>query len=238
MKTDMIIKKPIKGIFFDIGWTMAYPATGNFMLPKSFFNRVDNEVFNELPKERKDRTFEKVMRYLEHNHLVLSVDEEFEQFINFYKILSEEWPELNITQRDIRDFTHEMVYAPDTILIFDGVIETLEKLKGKYKLGIISDTWPSTERFLKAWNICGYFDAITFSCYLGTFKPDKRMYLDALEKIGLSANETVFIDDSEENLDGAAKCGIQPVLITIKPNAKNSGKYPAVNSVSEIFKYL
>jgi putative hydrolase of the HAD superfamily len=64
------------------------------------------------------------------------------------------------------------------------------------------------------------------------------MYSDALEKIGLSANETVFIDDSENNLDGAARCGIQPVLITAKPNAKSSGRYPAVNSVSEIFKYL
>lgn len=39
------------------------------------------------------------------------------------------------------------------------------------------------------------------------------MYLDARGKIGLAPQETVLIDDSAANLDGAAKCGIYPILI-------------------------
>jgi putative hydrolase of the HAD superfamily len=100
----MTIKKPIKGIFFDIGWTIAYPAAGDYWtLPESLFDRVDKGIFEGLPEERKKTAFEKAMKYLETNHLIFNTDEEFEQFISYYRILSDEWPELNITERDIRD---------------------------------------------------------------------------------------------------------------------------------------
>ena len=43
------------------------------------------------------------------------------------------------------------------------------------------------------------------------------MYLDALQKCGCDAKETVFIDDSLRNLEGAAELGITPVLIAANP---------------------
>jgi len=64
------------------------------------------------------------------------------------------------------------------------------------------------------------------------------MYRDALEKIELCPEETVFIDDCEDNLDGAARCGISPVLITAKPGVRGSGRYPEICRVGEIVKYL
>ncbi len=234
----MVNKTPIKGILFDIGWTIAYPKTGTFLLPGSFYERTDSTVFGAIPEERKKLAFEKGMKFLEADHLVLSVDKELRQFVNYYMILSAELPELGITEEDARVFAREMAYAPNTILLYDGVKETLEKLRGRYRLGLVSDTWPSTERFITAWGIRNCFDAITFSCYLGVSKPDRRMYLDALGKIGLAPEETVFIDDSEENLDGAAACGIRPVLIRAKPGSQSSGKYPSISHVSEIADFL
>lgn len=87
-------------------------------------------------------------------------------------------------------------------------------LQGRYELGIISDTWPSIIPLLEHFDILKYFGCATFSFELGTFKPDRRMFQDALSKMGLPPEQTVFIDDSPKNLAGAAALGIVPVLIS------------------------
>ena len=43
--------------------------------------------------------------------------------------------------------------------------------------------------------------------------PRTALYQDALEKMGLPAGETVFVDDTLKNLHGAAALGIQTVQI-------------------------
>lgn len=80
----------------------------------------------------------------------------------------------------------------------------LKTLSETHKLGSISDTWPSIGAQLEHIGISRYLSFCTFSCFVGVFKPDKRMYLDALNKCGVPAGETVFIDDDVRNLDGAA----------------------------------
>ena len=127
-------------------------------------------------------------------------------------------PELGLTDGDLRKVTEDKVYnKADNFRLFDASIETLQAVRGKYKLGIISDTWPSIVPLLEYLDILKYFDCITFSFELGTFKPDKRMYEDALSKMGLPSESTVFIDDSARNLEGAKGLGINPVLIRAMP---------------------
>ncbi|MBR6089882.1 MAG: HAD-IA family hydrolase, partial [Anaerolineaceae bacterium] len=73
-----------------------------------------------------------------------------------------------------------------------------------------------------------------FSCYVGVFKPDRRMYLDALEKSGVSAEETVFIDDSVRNLRGAAEEGILPILIAADPKADVETDFMKIHDLREL----
>ena len=101
----------------------------------------------------------------------------------------------------------------DNYRLFDDTIETLKALHGKYRLGIISDTWPSIVPVLEEFDALRYFDFATYSFELGAVKPDPRMYQDALSKMGLPAGETVFVDDTLKNLHGAAALGIQTVQI-------------------------
>ena len=72
-----------------------------------------------------------------------------------------------------------------TFGIFQDALSTLQALRGRYKLGVISDTWPSIRPVLDAFGLTPYFDCFTFSFELGCFKPDRRMYEDALAKMGL-----------------------------------------------------
>ena len=79
-----------------------------------------------------------------------------------------------------------------------------------------------------------YFSFATYSFALGVFKPDPRMYLDALRKCGRDARETVFVDDSPENLEGAAKLGITPILIAANPASDVEMPYCKIHSLSEL----
>ena len=60
------------------------------------------------------------------------------------------------------------------------------------------------------------------------------MYRDALAKSGVSAGETVFIDDSVANLDGASALGICPILIAANPASDVETSYLKIKDLREL----
>ena len=52
------------------------------------------------------------------------------------------------------------------------------------------------------------FDAVVISGEVGMRKPDAEIYLHTLDQIGCAGPETVFVDDLEANVRGAAAVGI------------------------------
>ena len=60
------------------------------------------------------------------------------------------------------------------------------------------------------------------------------MFLDALNKSGAAPEETVFIDDSVRNLEGAAALGITPILIAANPAADVETAYLKIRDLREL----
>lgn len=58
------------------------------------------------------------------------------------------------------------------------------------------------------------FNEIIISSEVRMIKPDKEIYLHALDKIGSTPEEVLFIDDRQENVDGAINLGINGFLYT------------------------
>ncbi|GAA2255506.1 HAD-IA family hydrolase [Kitasatospora cystarginea] len=58
----------------------------------------------------------------------------------------------------------------------------------------------------------GTFDEVVLSAEHGVRKPDPAVFRLTLGKLGLPAEECLFVDDSEENLAAAAELGLTPVL--------------------------
>jgi epoxide hydrolase-like predicted phosphatase len=56
------------------------------------------------------------------------------------------------------------------------------------------------------------FDAAVFSCLEGVKKPDRKIYELTLEKLGSEPEQSVFIDDKQEYIDGAKEAGINTIL--------------------------
>lgn len=226
----MELHAPIKGIFFDLGWTLIAPRSGNWML--------SNFAKKYFPPGGLEEARKAGMEYLDTHHLLTAMEDEYAVFHEYYTILSKALPKPGLREEDIKAVTDDHVYNTENSYVFDDAIPTLEALKGKYKLGILSDTWPSIVPKLKAYGLYDYFDCITFSYELGVYKPHPKMYEDALSKMGLPPEQTIFIDDFVGNLRGAQAAGIQPVLIQAKPDADDAEDLVKIGRISGLLEVL
>jgi putative hydrolase of the HAD superfamily len=58
------------------------------------------------------------------------------------------------------------------------------------------------------------FEGAVISAEIGILKPDPAIFRHATEKFNLLAEETVFFDDVQANVDGASSIGINARLFT------------------------
>ena len=224
-----------KVIFLDMGNTIDYPASGDWWFTNRF-NEIAGDRMKECSEEQIRRAMEAGVEYLDKNHLIKPGNEEaeeFEQLHVFYSIISDRLG-LKMTEAELEDVARDRAFNMDNYLIFPDAKEVIQTLSKTYRLGIISDTWPSIELQLQKFGIKQYFSFTTYSFELGVFKPDRCMYMDALNKCGCDASETVFIDDGPRNLDGAAACGITPILISAVPGVDYETQYTKIRSLSEL----
>ena len=221
-----------KVIFFDVGYTLDMPASGDWMFTGRFLKEAGDRL-----KARSDdeisRARETGLRFLTENHLITTVEAECEQFYQYYSLLSDELG-LGLSPEQRMAVARDRACNMENYIPYPGIHEVLETLSKTHKLGVISDTWPSIDQQLDYLGISPYFSYRTFSCFLGVFKPDVRMYQDALNKSGASAEEAVFIDDSIRNLEGAAALGILPILIAANPEADAETSFLKIKDLREL----
>ena len=72
------------------------------------------------------------------------------------------------------------------------------RLKG-YKLGIIANQVPGTEKRLKNWGLGQYFDVVVASAEAGCSKPDKEIFETALRIAKCSARDSIMVGDRLDN---------------------------------------
>ncbi len=101
----------------------------------------------------------------------------------------------------------------DSYLKFDSkLLGIVLKLKESgYKTVLLSNTHASffeREVYVKYPDFKNLFDEIIISSDVGMIKPSKEIYLYALEKIKSKPEESLMIDDSFRNIEGAKAVGI------------------------------
>jgi len=91
-------------------------------------------------------------------------------------------------------------------------IEIVEKLKKRYKVYALSNVdKESAEYVKKKFSIYNIFDGVVLSCEVGMVKPEPEIYKLILKKFGLGVEECIFIDNNQENVDGAERVGIKSI---------------------------
>ena len=120
----------------------------------------------------------------------------------------------------------------DSIELMDGFIDFIEKVKNKYKLAIISNDSSRWSKYLREkFDLNKYFDVISISGDLKIQKPDERIFLHTIEKLGLKPEDCIYIDDREGNLEAAKKVGMNPILLNTR-NVSYEGA--SVNSFNDL----
>ena len=96
-------------------------------------------------------------------------------------------------------------------------LNAIEKLKGKYRLFLFSNTnvihvrevHRRVQAVSQMSDLRPLFEKVYFSQEVGERKPDPASFQLVLDEQGLNPAETLFIDDNPANIDGAATLGIQ-----------------------------
>ncbi len=226
--------KDKKVIFFDVGYTLDAPASGDWMFTNKFLE-LTGEKLKQRTEAQIQRARDEGRRFLAQSHHVQTVEAEIRNFFDYYSIISDQL-DLDLSEKERDQIARDRACNMKNYVPYPGIMETLSTLYKTHKLGIISDTWPSIEPQLDYIGVSPYLSFTTFSCFVGVFKPDKRIYLDALNKCGTSAEETVFIDDAVRNLDGAAALGITPILIAANPASDVETKYAKIRDLQELIR--
>ncbi|HNP17764.1 MAG TPA: HAD-IA family hydrolase [Fulvivirga sp.] len=98
---------------------------------------------------------------------------------------------------------------------YDGLISTLQNLKQKYKLGIITDGKVQTQKNkVKCLDLIKYFDQITYTDLLNTSKPDPYCFTYTLGKMAVSPKEVIFVGDHPiKDIKGAVESNLRAIRI-------------------------
>jgi HAD superfamily hydrolase (TIGR01509 family) len=154
------------------------------------------------PKE--DRQF--IDDMLGQDHLGLISGKEFNKDMAEHLGLSEEEWQATIQKAELAD--HDLL---------NYVIE----LRKKYKTAILSNSNKGVlvQKIGKEWmGTC--FDEIVSSAEVGLTKPDPEIYKLTAERLGVKANECVFIDNRQLFVDAAKAIGMEGLLYTDLPRLK------------------
>ena len=97
---------------------------------------------------------------------------------------------------------------------YPETVEVLEYFMNKgYKMGVISDSAPSLEMTLEDCGLHKYFTSFTASSLVGAEKPDPIIFNAALEAQGVTAEESLYVDDYRPEADGARALGFTSFLL-------------------------
>jgi len=200
----------IKQIYFDAGrviFTRRTPDGDNIAkllgFPKNEYDNILNKIIESQSKEDHDRFWG-----------IRTIEDEYKSLNKFHKQMCE-YLDHPHDDEFITKLSECRIKAD--FVVNEGVIDTLEKLKGSYKLSILSNALPSRRHHeLLMENLIAYFDPIIISFEIGVHKPDPEIYSYALKKSPFQASEVAFVDDKLENLEAAEKAGFGQCILFSK----------------------
>ena len=139
------------------------------------------------------------------------------------KTIEEFWhligPELGLNTADEVNRFRRRYHADEAIN--EAVLDLIRKLRGRYKLAILSNAPPDLTRWLADWEMRDLFEVVFCSGDEGMIKPDPAAFKLTLERLGVEPGEVVFIDDTPEHVEAARKLGIQGIIFTTAAALKN-----------------
>jgi putative hydrolase of the HAD superfamily len=184
----------IQAVIFDFGRVISDFDIGKFIERAAHASSLSAAGLKE--------TMAQSMQTAERYETGLMTSREF--YANVCRIASLTMPE----EEFARAYTDIFTPKPATL-------ELVKRLKGRYRLGLLSNTSEWHFEFgIKPVEIFPLFDAVTLSFEVHAMKPDRRIYDDMLAKLGLPAGACVYIDDIAGNVAAGIALGLHGIQYT------------------------
>lgn len=96
------------------------------------------------------------------------------------------------------------------------MLAVIEALRGQVKMGAITNNVASegpAKRRTSGLDVHSLFEVVIESAKVGMRKPDPRIYRLACDKLGVTPERSVFLDDIGQNLKGARAVGMATIKV-------------------------
>ena len=125
---------------------------------------------------------------------------------------------------------YEDAFLLDPPSLKEGVFEALEYTR-RFKVGLVSVTGVSPGRLVRGvlenHGILDYFEVLSFSDEVKWVKPNVKLFLHAVEELGVSPEETIHIGDSMKgDVVGAIDAGMRVIWVKTKEQEYPTGYEP------------
>ncbi|MBR2826911.1 MAG: HAD family hydrolase [Erysipelotrichaceae bacterium] len=124
--------------------------------------------------------------------------------------------------------------------LYDDAVSTLDYLKKKYRLGIVTNGVTYSQRLkIRNCHIEDYFEHIVVSEDAGIKKPDPGIFEYACRQFGLKPEECLYIGDMISNdVYGAVKAGMKAIWICKDEMRENMSSIPRISTLKELTEML
>ena len=103
----------------------------------------------------------------------------------------------------------------DHLTVVEEVVQRISELRDRgFVTGLltnnIAEAWPAVTEGLAVETL---FDVVINSAFVGMRKPEHRIYLHAVQQLGVGAENIVFLDDNQVNVKAARACGLNAIQV-------------------------
>jgi FMN phosphatase YigB (HAD superfamily) len=109
-------------------------------------------------------------------------------------------------------------FLADAQSCFDSNAPILERLARRYRLGIVSNFYGNLATVCDNAQVRRYFGVIVDSARVGISKPDPRIFMQAIDALGIEPGRAVMVGDSlARDMVGARAAGMAHIWLTPEP---------------------
>jgi epoxide hydrolase-like predicted phosphatase len=96
--------------------------------------------------------------------------------------------------------------------IDEALIDYVRGLRKTYKTALLSNAWDDLRQVItEKWHFEDAFDTMIISAEECVAKPDLRIFQLALDRLGVTADQAIFVDDMDRNVEGALQAGLHAI---------------------------
>lgn len=224
-------KLEVKGIFFDFDDTLQSRKGAYRLYCEAFLDKY-------FPRVEGDKRLQMLDEMEEH------VDGGYKDREVYFPEMIELWnwqdhpPMQELFDSFNYDFGKYIVMLP-------GAVDVLKELKNRgYIIGAITNGVSSLQNIkLDTAGIRDLFDVVVVSGDIGIYKPDRRIFDEAIRRAGLRNEETLFVGDHPINdIEGALSADMQVIRMNYGDfKGKGLGKkgvFAEIEDIREILDYV